>query len=81
MRAIPTPAALILRGTISLVEHEGARVFVRSGDPSPCRPIPQDKFNIIIHNMPFVILVVCVGLPLECGGNKRHNMPTLRMHL
>ena len=81
MRACSTLAAPILRGTFSLVEHEVARVFVRSGDPSPCRPIPLDKFNQIIHNMPFVILVVCVGLPLECGGYKRHHMPTLRMHL
>ena len=45
VRAFSTLAAPILRGTISLVEHEGARVFVRSGDPSPCRPIPLDKFN------------------------------------
>ena len=81
MRAFSTLAAPILRGTISLVEHEGARVFVRSGDPTPCRRIPLDKFNQITHNMPFVILVVCVGLPLECGGYKRHHMPTLRMHL
>ena len=66
---------------IRLLNMKVRAFFFRSGDPSPCRPIPLDKLNQIIHNMPFVILVVCVGLPLECGGYKRHDMLTLRMHL
>ena len=33
VRAFSTLAATILRGTISLVEREGASSFVRSGDP------------------------------------------------
>ena len=64
-----------------LLNKKVRAVFSVRETPSPCRPIPVDNLNQIIHNMPFVIPVVCVGLPLECGGYKRHHMPTLRMHL
>ena len=44
--------------------------------PRLVRPIPLDDFDQTTHNIP---LVVFTGLPLQCGGYKRHQMPTWRI--
>ena len=63
VRATSTLSTPILHATFSLVEHEGAFFFlVRWEDPSAktCRPISLEKYNRIMHNVPFVIPVVSV---------------------